>query len=241
MTGRPAAVLIAAAACLLANGAAPSVTYSAAGGTIRGRVRLDGAIPGNPIIRMGMDPGCTAANAGKRRVQEAVVASADGGLANVFVKLQGSFPQTPVPNQPVLIDQVGCIYVPRVVGARVGQTLRVRNSDKLLHNVHSQSAKGNTFNVGQPAAGMTNDFRLTNEEMLHIGCDVHRWMTSFVGIVNHPYFAVSGADGSFTVAEVPAGTYTIEAWHEKFGTVTQPVRVQPGAAAVVTLTFTQTK
>src|SRR5262245_36933336 len=103
-------------------------------GTIKGHVRLNGKLPGNPVIRMGMDPMCSKINAGKRVVQEAVLASADGSLANVFVKLEGSFPQTPVPTEPVKIDQQGCVYLPRVVGARGGQTLQVHNSDELMHN-----------------------------------------------------------------------------------------------------------
>ena len=187
-----------------------------------------------------MDPACSAMNKGKRPVQEGVAATADGSLGNVFLKLQGTFPKTPPPTAPILLDQVACIYVPRVVGARVGQTLRVKNSDALLHNVHSQSAKGNVFNVGQPNAGMTTDFTLRAEEMLKIGCDVHRWMTAYVGVVSHPYFAVSDRSGAFTIADVPAGSYTIEAWHEQFGTLTQPVKVQAGAPASVTFSFTAT-
>src|SRR2546422_9396963 len=100
-------------------------------GTIKGHVRLSGKLPGNPFIRMGMDPMCSKMNAGKRVIQEYVVATIDGSLANVFVRLQGNFPQTPVPAQPATIDQRGCVYVPRVVGARVGQTIQVKNSDAL--------------------------------------------------------------------------------------------------------------
>src|SRR5215467_9278707 len=103
-------------------------------GTIKGHVHLTGKLPGNPIIRMGMDPMCSKMTAGKRMIQEYVVASIDGSLANVFVRLQGTFPKTPVPTPPVVIDQRQCIYGPRVVGARVGQTVQIKNSDNLLHN-----------------------------------------------------------------------------------------------------------
>src|SRR5438093_12693944 len=85
-------------------------------GTIKGHIHLSGKLPGNPIIRMGVDPMCSRINAGKRVVQETVLADINGGLSNVFVKLQGTFPQTPVPPQPVFIDQKGCIYTPRVIG-----------------------------------------------------------------------------------------------------------------------------
>ena len=145
-------------------------------------------------------------NAGKRPVQEIVAATADGSLANVFVSLQGSFPAIPVPAEPVTIDQRACMYVPRVVGARVGQTVQVRNSDELLHNVHGVSAHGNGFNISQPKAGIVQQLPLkTPEIMLRVTCDVHRWMTAFVGVVSHPYFATTGVAGTYTIDNVPAG------------------------------------
>ena len=212
---------------------------AAARGTIKGHIRLMGKLPGNPIIRMGKDPMCAKINAGKRVIQETVVASADGGLANVFVHLQGSFPQTPVPTAPVSIDQHGCIYAPRIVGARVGQMLQIRNSDQLLHNVHGMSARDNGFNIGQPLAGMVQQFRLKDEEiMLRLKCDVHSWMTAFVGVVSHPYFAVSHDAGAFEIDNVPAGTYTIQAWHEQFGPLKQTVRVKAGAPTTVDFSYT---
>jgi len=177
-------------------------------------------------------------NAENRPVQEVVSATADGSLANVFVSLQGTFPTTPLPAEPVTIDQRGCIYVPRVVGARVGQTVLVRNSDELYHNVHGTSARSNGFNFSQPKAGIVQELRLKEPEiMLKVTCDVHRWMTAFVGVVSHPYFATSGAGGSFTISNVPAGTYTIQAWHELFGVLTQSVRVTDGATSTLEFTY----
>jgi plastocyanin len=208
-------------------------------GSIKGHIRLNGTLPGNPIIRMGMDPMCANMNAGKRIVQETVVASADGSLANVFVTLQGSFPASPVPTEPVTIDQRGCVYVPRVVGARVGQMLQVRNSDEVLHNVHALSAGTNGFNIGQPKAGVVQQIRLKEEEvMLRVKCDVHSWMTSFVGVVGHPYFATTGGAGTYVIDNVPAGTYTIQTWHERYGVLTQSVRVTEGSATTIDFSYT---
>jgi plastocyanin len=207
-------------------------------GTIRGHVHLTGKLPGNPIIRMGMDPMCSKMNAGKRVIQDYVAATIDGSLANVFLRLTGNFPQTPVPTQPVVIDQQGCIYSPRVVGVRVGQTVQIKNSDPLLHNVDGLSGKGNSFNVGQPRAGLVYEFKPKNEEiMLHLKCDVHNWMNAYIGVVSNPYFAVSNAMGAFEIDKVPAGTYTIETWHERLGTVSKMIAVKAGAVATVDLTY----
>lgn len=208
-------------------------------GTIRGHVRLAGKLPGNPVIRMGADPMCSKINAGKRVVDERVAAALDGSLGNVFVKLDGTFPQTPVPAQPVVIDQRACVYSPRVLGMRAGQTLQIKNSDPLLHNVHSSSSRNSSFNVGQPKAGLVYEYRPKAEEtMVKIGCEVHRWMTAYVGVVSHPYFAVSGAGGVFSIENVPAGTYTIQAWHEIYGFASQKVTVKPGATATAEFTYT---
>ncbi len=207
-------------------------------GTIKGHVRLTGKLPGNPFIRMGMDPMCSKMNAGKRILQEYVVATVDGSLANVFVRLQGNVPQTPVSTQPVVIDQRGCVYTPRVVGVRVGQTLQIKNSDPLLHNVHGLSGKDNSFNVGQPTAGLMYQWKAKNEEvMLHLKCDIHNWMNAFIGVVTNPYFAVSDTMGTFQIDKVPPGTYTLQAWHERFGTTMKTVTVKAGAATTVDFTY----
>ena len=114
--------------------------------------------------------------------------------------------------------------------------LQVRNSDELLHNVHAFSVVSNGFNVGQPKAGVVQEIRLKEEEtMLRVKCDVHSWMTSFVGVVGHPYFATTGAAGTYVIDNVPAGTYTIQTWHEKFGVQEQQVTV--GAKESKTVDF----
>jgi plastocyanin len=186
-----------------------------------------------------MDPRCAEAARGTRIVQDAVVTSADGGLANAFVYLAGSFPDAPRPAGVVTIDQQRCMYRPRVVGARVGQTIEFRNSDPTLHNVHGVSKASNDFNIGQPVQGQVYRFELKHEEvMLHIACDIHRWMTAFVGVVDHPYFAVSSTEGVFTIAAIPPGRHTIRAWHERYGTLTQSIEVTAGQTAAVEFIYT---
>jgi plastocyanin len=233
-----ALVACAIVAAIAVRAPAPSA-QGATSGTIKGRITFTGKEPGNRVIRMGMDPMCAAANSGKRPVNEVYLVGGNNGLGNVFVKLEGSFPATPVPSQPVEIDQVACIYKPRVIGARVGQALRLKNADNLMHNVHSDSAKGNGFNFAEPIKGMQRDITLKDEEMLRIACDVHRWMTAWVGVVSHPYFAVSDVEGTFTIANVPAGKRTLTAWHEAFGVLTKPVEVKAGQTATVDFVYTQ--
>ncbi len=215
--------------------AAPAVAVPR--GTITGHVRLAGTPPRNPTIGLRDDPMCTATSTATTVVQETVVAGPDGRLANVFVQLQGSFPETAATTEPVRIDQRGCLYSPRVVGVRVGQPLRVSNSDPGLHNVHGISSGTDGFNVAQPMVGMANEFQLKTEGILRLVCDVHPWMIAFIGVVSHPYFAVTATDGTFEIRDVPAGAHTIQAWHERFGVITKSVGVEAGGVAEVEIVY----
>ena len=240
MTLLPRLLTVALVAAVLAPGARHEVLAAAGTGTIRGHVRLSGPAPGNPIIRMGVDPLCSAANAGPQRpVQPIVVTSADGGLANVFVTLAGAFPKTAPPKDPVVIRQVKCADSPRVVGAMVGQTLNIVNSDTLAHETHSITARDNTFKVTQPHSDMVFSYTLkAPEEMLRLGCDIHRWMVAYVGVEPHPYFNVTNEMGSFTIPNVPAGRHQIRAWHERYGWLTKTVEVKPGETATMDFGYT---
>jgi hypothetical protein len=208
-------------------------------GVIEGRVRLAGAAPANPIIRMGADPMCSRQYSGRRAVQEFVVRSADGGLANALVDLQGTFPATTAIADPVTLDQRRCLYVPRVLGMQAGQTLQIKNSDSLIHNVHSLSTRGNVLNVSQPQAGMVYKVQLKNPDVImRVKCDVHSWMMAYIGVEPHPYFAISGENGAFRIAGVPAGRYSIRTWHERYGQRTQAVTVKAGQTSTIELGYT---
>jgi carboxypeptidase family protein len=208
-------------------------------GVIEGRLRLAGPAPANPIIRMGADPMCGRQYSGRRPVHEFVVRGADGGLANAFVDLQGKFPATTTMADPVTLDQRGCLYAPRVLGMRVGQTLQIKNSDSLLHNVHSLSTRGNAFNVSQPQAGMVYKVQLKNPDvMMRIKCDVHSWMTAYIGVEPHSYFAITDEHGAFRIGGVPAGRYSIRTWHERYGQLTQVVTVRAGQTTTIELGYT---
>jgi len=233
-----------AGAVVMLWAAGPHVAAPAAqagGGTIIGHVRLMSAAPANATIRMGADPLCSRATRGTPVTSGVVLRSADGGLANAFVDVQGKFPAGAVPTAPVTIDQKNCIFIPRVVGARVGQPLQITNSDPTAHNVHSLSTK-NGFNVSQPRAGMMSTFQLKSEDVvMRIKCDLHPWMVTYVGVAAHPYFAVSGADGAFRITGVPAGKYPIRVWHERYGRLTANVDVKAGQTATVDFSYKGTE
>lgn len=197
-------------------------------GRLSGRVIAPASETPNTPIRMTADPACLAMHADVPAMQDVLLRSADGGLANAFVYLKGTFPAAPVPATPIEIDQRGCLYRPRVQGARVGQGLKVRSSDELLHSIRGRSGAGNDFALSQPHAGMVGDATLKHAEvMLRVRCDVHNWMRAYIGVVEHPYFAVSDPDGRFALESVPPGTYTLVAWHEALGTREFPVEITP--------------
>jgi len=218
-----------------AGGGAPVAVANA--GTINGTVDFTGTAPANERIDMSAEPTCEAKHPGGP-MKETVVAS-NGKLKNVFVYIKEGLTGTyPAPSETVTVDQVGCHYTPHVIGAVVGQPVAYKNSDGLAHNVKAQPTNNRPFNISQPNNMTSAPQRFASAEiMIPVQCDVHGWMEMYVGVVAHPYFAVSGDDGSFTIGNVPPGTYTLEAWHEKYGLKTGQVTVEPNGTATVTFAY----
>ena len=236
---RPFALIVVSVLAVIATARfEPRAAAQGGTGTITGHVKLSGPSPGNPMIRMGMDPMCAKLNAGKRIFHEYAVVNESGGLANVFVDLTGSLPNSPAPSAPVVLEQKNCVYTPRVVGARVGGTLHILNDDPLVHNVHSVSLK-NPFNFSEPKAGISRDITLKGPDtMMRILCDIHSWMVTYVGVETHPFYAVTAADGTFKIANVPPGKQTVRIWHERFGQLTKTVNVTAGGTATIDFAYT---
>ncbi len=166
-------------------------------------------------------------------LSEVVLVGPGNGLQNVFVYVkEGLGDRTfTAPTTPVVLDQRGCKYMPHVFGAQVGQPVKIINNDGTLHNVHAVPKENTEFNFGQPLKGMESTQTFTKGEiMVPFRCDVHGWMSAYGGIVPHPFFAVTKNDGTFEIKGLPAGTYTIETWHERFGLQTQTVTVDGTAA-----------
>lgn len=210
-------------------------------GTVTGRVVLAGTAPAPQTIRVDGDKTCATLVPGAARQTERYVVGSGGTLANVFVYVAtGLEGRTfPVPAEPVIVDQQRCWYTPRVVGVRVGQPFQVLNSDPLLHNVRAEAVVNQPFNQGQPVKGVRYSHTFsTDEVMVALRCDVHAWMNAWVGVMNHPYFAVTAADGAFALPNLPAGTYTVTAWHEAAGTSTGTVTVTARGTATLELSLT---
>jgi len=231
----PALVLVAAfglAACGGGESAPPAPAAApvtnpvdpATAATVTGRVTFTGQAPAAQPISMASDPRCTNPGA----VTETVLTGANGALQNVFVYVKDGLGNLtfPVPATPVVLDQKGCQYRPHVFGVQVGQPVEILNSDATLHNIHAWPMTNQEFNVGQALQGLrhTHTFS-TKEVMVPFKCDVHKWMNAYVGVLDHPFHAVTQPDGSFTLKGLPPGTYTVEAWHETLGTMTQSVTV----------------
>jgi hypothetical protein len=211
----------------------------AGGGTITGTISFTGTPPANPPIDMSEEPACAQKHAGGARDPQVVVTG--GKLANVFVFVKSGLPagqNYPVPSNAAVLDQDGCLYEPRNFGVMIGQQLEIKNSDPVLHNIKAVPTKNRGFNISQPTEGMTTRRTFNTEEVgVPLECNVHGWMHASVTVLNHPFFASTGNDGTFTIRGLPAGTYEIEARHEKLGTRTQSVTVPEGGTATADITF----
>ncbi len=210
----------------------------AGNGVVKGTVSFTGTPPEMADLAPSADPACDG-----RPEKEQSVLVKDGKLQNVLVRVKGPVAGAPAapPATPVVVDQSKCTYVPRVQGAVAGQQVVFKNSDGTLHNVRGVVGTRPVFNVAQPPSGAPVQKPLPSDaEVLRLKCDVHPWMAAYVVSNPNPYFATTGADGAFTLTGLPAGTYTLEAWHETLGTKTAEVTVKDGAPAEATFTFAAT-
>jgi hypothetical protein len=190
-------------------------------GDITGKITLKGTPP--PPLDLPFDDTCSKLHPTILTTRFYVVGK-DNGLANVFVYIsKGLEGKKFTPSTQVAeLDQVGCNYNPYVFGVMVGQPVRIKNSDPLMHNIHAlPKVDGNTeFNFAQPTQGDVNDTKWTAsitapEVLVKLKCDVHPWMFAYIGVQNNPYFAITDKDGNFKIANVPAGTFTLTAYHLK--------------------------
>lgn len=214
---------------------------AAAGATITGTIKFEGEAPPLKTIDMSQDPICGKNNAGQTVKSQALVLGTGNTLGNVFVYVKSGLAAGKTytaPTEPVVIDQKGCMYSPHVVGAMVGQPVKILNSDGTMHNVHGLAAVNAEFNEAMPGNKKELSKTFDKEEILfQTKCDVHPWMQAYIGIVSHPFFSVSKDDGKFSISGLDAGSYEIEAIHEKLGKLTASVTVAADESKASDFTF----
>lgn len=241
---------LAGAACGSAPAPAPAPAAApgkkvdpATAGSITGRVTITGAVPAPETLHISADPVCIQALGSNTR-SDAILVAADGAVQNAFVYVKDTLSDYAfdVPAAAVTLDQRGCRYSPRIFGVRVGQAVEIINSDATLHNVHALPMINAEFNKGQPVQGsrMTQIFTAP-EVMVRFKCDVHGWMTAYGGVMSHPFFAVTGADGTFSITGLPPGDYELAVWHERFGAKSQTVAVGASQSQAVNFTLAASK
>jgi len=221
------------------GGGAVTAVDPATAGKITGKVAFEGTAPEPEAIDMEAEPTCKEQYP-DGVTTEKVVVNDNGTLANVFVYVKSGLEGKTfaAPSEPAVLDQQGCRYHPHVLGVQTNQPIIIRNSDTFLHNIHPQPKNSRPFNIGQPKEGMETEKSFSAAEiMIPVACDVHDWMSAYIGVVDHPYFAVSGNDGSFELPNLPPGDYVVEAWHEEYGVQEMKVTVGEKQSATADFTF----
>ena len=224
-----------------ASDAAPSGSARSDGGSgasVVGHVKFQGQLPQPAKVSMSADPSCAKLHPGPAVSQDFVTGS-DNTLGNVVVFISDGLGNRTfdVPAEAVTFEQKGCIYQPHVVALRANQKIKLVNSDNLTHNVHPIPANNREWNKAEPAGSTTEESFAREEIAIPVKCNVHPWMKSYIAVFKHPYFAVTGKDGSFQLPNLPPGEYTVEAWHEKLGTMTQKITIASGESKSVDFTF----
>lgn len=220
--------------------AAPAASGGGMTAVVKGSVKFTGTAPKFEKIKMDADPVCKGLHSTPIMPEEVVV-NANGTLQWVMVYVKDGLGNRtfPTPAEPVVLDQKGCTYHPHVFGMMAGQGVKILNSDATLHNIHPLPKVNKGFNVGMPKPGEIMKNFESAEDPFHIKCDVHKWMSSYCGVFAHPFYSVTNESGAFELKGLPAGTYTIVAWHEKYGTKEMSVTVGDGESKDIEFSFSE--
>ena len=222
------------------SGAATAVgtTSSSSAASVVGHVRFEGQRPEPTRITMSADPTCAKQHPGATTNDEFMIGG-DGALGNVVVFVSdGVGGKTfDVPTEAAVVEQKGCMYKPHVLALQTNQKLKIVNSDNTLHNIHPIPANNREWNKAEPAGSVLEETFAREEIAIPVKCNVHPWMRSYIAVFKHPFFAVTGKDGTFDLHNLPPGQYTLKAWHEKLGTTTQTVTIASGETKKIDFVF----
>jgi plastocyanin len=242
MKNRYVLVMIAIAVALSVSAYVPVVNAgpadAASGGSLTGAVKFEGSALKPARIDMSSDPSCAKAHPTPATTEDLLVGG-NSGLENVIVYVSDGLGDKTfeAPQQAVVIEQKGCQYKPHVLGMQTAQKLDVVNDDSTTHNIHPMPNNNREWNKSQPH-GMAVEETFTREEIaIPVKCNIHPWMHAYIAVFKHPYFAVTDKDGKFEMKNLPPGTYTIKAWHEKLGTLTQKVTIAGSEAKTLDFAF----
>lgn len=205
---------------------------------LTGKVLFEGEAPAPKSVNFGAEKQCAMMHGDKMPTTEDLVVNSNKTVKWALVYVKEGAPKASAPAEALEIDQKGCMFIPHVAVAQAGQKVIFKNSDAVLHNVRSESKINKAFNIAQPIQGMTSTKIFAEPETgIKMRCDVHFWMTSYVHVLGHSFYGVTGDDGSFKIKGLPAGTYTVEVWHEKLGAQTAQVTVAESENKVSDFTF----
>jgi len=223
----------------LASLFAPTLALAGPAGTVSGKVTLSGVSPKPKPIDLSKEPACVKMHASNPLYSEAVVTGPGNSLSNVVVYISAGDPgNSPSPAAPVTYDQRGCQYTTHVLPLRVGQEVRISNSDPFSHNIHPIAKINREWNKMQPAGTPPFSYSYDQEEFIPVKCNIHPWMRGYFVVLKTSFFAITADDGRFTLPVLPPGHYTITAWHETFGTLSKEVTVSPDETTALDFNFT---
>jgi plastocyanin len=216
----------------------PALIFAA---TISGKITYTGTPMKAKVIDMSKEPTCATLHKDNPVKTETVVTGANDTLDNVVVYISsGATDDAKVPTEAVTYDQQGCQYIPHVLAMHVSQPLKIVNKDQTSHNIHPLPKLNAEWNKSQPSGAAPIDAKFDKEEFIPVKCNIHPWMHGYFVVLKTSHYAISKEDGAYTLPDLPAGKYTITAWHEKYGTQTQDVTVTGSETKTVDFTFKAT-